>query len=245
MCRWSAFSALLVQCCVVQTSPMSTSPDTVVLRKSKCYEKFGVTAGAPGDMFPFGEKTSTGFIETAEEMFLKSQEQHQLRGRAHQWPNPVTTKCTTVYDAVSCAEVGAFKTMMSPPTFSIIDDKTEDEHTLYSNTKTWLHGAGKGFQPTPSSCAWCESPGSGHGICIKCNSFDINNIEMQGFTCAPHCAASLGGAPPKWEPQKTNPFFPVPPPQHLDRTSRDFGTPQWCKILVDKVHERCLLCHIS
>ena len=235
-------------------------PKTVVVRQSRCYEKYGVTAGGPGDVFPFGDKTKAGdsaFLQVSSESRVEhrvrsrsaeglsasdAQEQaHGLRASTVQWPDPTTTQCPLVYDAISCAMVGAHKSMFAPPTFSIVDDKTADERVLYKNTKNWLLGAGKGYQPTPSACAWCESPGSGHGVCVKCNSFDINGLEQQGYTCAPHCAASLSATPPRWEPQKVNPFFPIPPPQH--EQAKVFGTREWCQVLVDKV--RPIVSHIA
>ena len=278
----SAASTVLLTALCLAVGPelvrsMSTNKkDTVVIRQSKCYAKFGVTGGGPTDPFPFGNQEKlSGFLETEvrtnvrvhseDSLMVDGSHAHMLRlrlrqrqahsegtqqlqslraaSRHEQWPDIVTSECKMAYvtyppavfvcvrvarstlldmvfllahfvwnhthdrtntvlvvrththththtngtytrrfDAVACGLVGAHKFMFSPPAFSIVDDKTANERDLYKKTQAWLKGAGQGFQPTPSECAWCESPGTAHGLCIKCDSNDINNIHTYSCT---------------------------------------------------------------
>jgi hypothetical protein len=206
--------------------------ETVVVRESRCYEKAGVTAGALGESFPFGQGKSSFLQVSASDthahtvahaqseahtvLVSESASQAQSQSQA-QWPNIVVTQCEQAFDAIACGQIGARKYLWRAPRFdALVKANTADPRALYSQTRRWLAGPGKGYQPTPSACMWCEAPGSGDtggGVCFKCNSDDVNDLEMRGYTCAPHCAASVGAVPPLWEPRKVNPWFPVPPPQ--------------------------------
>mgnify|MGYP000232590975 CR=1 FL=1 len=198
----------------------STDPIEVNVRQSQCFEYFGVTKGAPGELFPFGDKTATSFL--------------QQKVSIAEWPDPVTEQCKQSFDATSCGMVGSFAALYSPPTYSILKTTSSNDRDLYAKTQQWLRGEAAGYQPTLSTCTWCESTGTGHGVCMNCDAEDINNMEMQGFSCAPHCVSSLKDPAPVWQPRTKSPWFPVPP-QHVQTSSHGMSEAQWCKVLAQKV----------